>query len=290
MNDAALHNELKTALAFYADCGVDVAVLDDVIDRTVMEEMPSFAPSMAQAPAQNAGLHDSAAQILAQNTQPAFLGKSDAYDEALRVAKAASTIDELRQAIAEFDGVAVKKTASNLVFADGNPDADVMVIGDAPGADEDRVGKPFVGAHGQLLDKILACIDLDRAAETPETQAYISTILNWRPPGNRSPNPAEIEVSLPFIERHIQLANPKILILCGGTTAKALLGRSEGISRLRKTWHDYTPVTEGVGNTVIPAIVTYQPSSLLKTPVQKKSVWADMLSVAEKRQVIQKSE
>src|SRR5262249_7051997 len=132
----------------------------------------------------------------------------------------------------------IRKTATNTVFCDGNPASPVMLVGEAPGADEDRLGRPFVGVSGQLLDRILKCIDLDRAQEDPARAIYISNILNWRPPGNRTPSPAEIEVSLPFIERHIMLAKPKLIILCGGVSAKALLGREEGISRLRKTWHD----------------------------------------------------
>lgn len=160
-----------------------------------------------------------------------------------------------------------------------------MLVGEAPGADEDRLGKPFVGASGQLLDRIMKYIDLDRGESDPQKAIYISNILNWRPPGNRTPNPAEIEVSLPFIEKHIALIKPKILILCGGVAAKALLGRTEGISRLRKTWHDYKPQTKGlnVDDPAIPAIATYHPAYLLRTPVQKKAVWADMLSIDQKR-------
>ena len=165
-----------------------------------------------------------------------------------------------------------------------------MLVGEAPGADEDRQGKPFVGASGQLLDRILACIGLDRTQEDPLSSVYISNILNWRPPGNRTPNPAEIAVSLPFIERHIQLVKPKILILCGGVSAKALLGRDESISRLRKGWHDYRPQTAQLQNAdaqPIPAIATYHPAYLLRTPAQKRAVWADMLSVQEKRNALE---
>ncbi len=267
------HTAARAALQFYVDQGVDIAVLDEAIDRTQHLEVIEV-PQSIKTRSKN---------VQAPATEK-FLGKSDALAEAVKLAKASNTLDELRAAIADFDGVAIKKTATNLVFADGLAGADVMVIGDAPGADEDRQGKPFAGANGQLLDKILACIGLSRVSDDPAAAAYLTNLLNWRPPGNRSPNPAEIEVSLPFIERHIQLAKPKIIILCGGVSAKALLGSSESISRLRKKFHDYVPQTAelGTGAAPIPAIVTHHPTYLLSTPSQKKAVWADMLSLQEK--------
>jgi DNA polymerase len=154
-----------------------------------------------------------------------------------------------------------------------------MLVGEAPGADEDRLGKPFVGVSGQLLDKILASIGLSRTGETAEDSVYISNILNWRTPGNRTPAPGEVEVSLPLIERHIQLVNPDILILCGGVPAKALLGRAEGITRLRKAWHNYLPQTAELraGAKEIAALATFHPSYLLRTPAHKREAWADML-------------
>ncbi len=288
MNDAATHNELMTALEWYVDNGVTDILMDEVIDRTALVEQPPVMPAM---PAQGMGQENTAPlpQGLmpqmppAASAAPAFLGKSDAREEAVKLAKAASTLEELREAIAEFDGVALKKTATNMVFCDGNREAEIMLIGEAPGADEDRLGKPFVGLSGQLLDRILKCIDIERGSEDPKKSIYISNILNWRPPGNRTPSPAEIEVSLPFIERHIALVQPKILILCGGVAAKSLLASPLSISRLRKNWHDYKPQTEGIGETEgIQAIATYHPSFLLRTPVQKKAVWADMLMLQEK--------
>ena len=160
-----------------------------------------------------------------------------------------------------------------------------MLIGEAPtAAEEDLEGKAFVGADGELLDKIFAAIDLYRAAEDAESSGYLSHILNWRPPGNRSPNQGEIGVSLPLIEKHIMLVKPKILILCGSITAKTLLGRSESISRLRGSWHDYKPQTAELGyeGNAIPAIATYHPSYLLSTPLQKRAAWQDFLSVKSK--------
>lgn len=260
----------SAALQYYLDCGVDEALLEAPDDKTKMPEKPQIIEKTTQSQA-------------GQPPEP-LLGKSDARIETVKLAQQAKTLEELREAIAAFDGIAIKKTATNLVFCDGNPKASVMLIGEAPGADEDRQGKPFVGVSGQLLDKILKCIDLDRTEEDPASAVYISNILNWRPPGNRTPNPAEIEVSLPFIERHIQLIQPKLIILCGGVSAKSLLGSGDSISRLRKRWHDYLPQTPELreGASPIPAIATYHPAYLLRTPAQKKAVWADMLSVKEK--------
>tara|TARA_B100001989_G_C24533203_1_gene462835 strand:+ start:749 stop:1585 length:837 start_codon:yes stop_codon:yes gene_type:complete len=270
---AALQQEMIQALAWYADHGVRDIWLDEAQDHTkLIETVPSLVSQISQS---------QPVEVAA----PAFLGKSDAYEEAVKLAAGAGTLEELQSVLAEFDGIALKKTATNMVFCDGNPKAPVMLVGEAPGADEDRQGKPFVGASGQLLDKILACIGLDRCEEDPSKSIYISNILNWRPPGNRTPSPAEVELSLPFIERHIQLVQPKILILCGGVSAKALLNRSEGISRLRKTWHQYKPQTKelvAISTESIPAIATYHPSYLLRSPAQKKLVWADMLEIAQK--------
>ncbi len=275
MTYGATQQEMVSALQWYIDHGVTECLGDTPVNRF---EIPAVVPAFA--PVQTQSMEKRPLQEASQT----FLGKSDAYDEAIKLAKQATSLEELAQIIAEFDGVALKKTASNMVFSDGFAQADIMIIGEAPAADEDRVGKPFVGASGQLLDRILKCIDLDRTAEEPKQSVYITNVLNWRPPGNRTPSQSEIEVSLPFIERHIQLAQPKILVLCGGVPAKALLGKSDGISRLRKKWHDYVPQTKGIGNaeTPIPAIVTYHPENLLRTPVQKRLVWEDMLSLRKR--------
>ncbi|MGB4057289.1 MAG: uracil-DNA glycosylase [Alphaproteobacteria bacterium] len=212
------------------------------------------------------------------------LGKNDARAEAEKIAAQVNTLEELKAAIAAFDGIALKKTATTMVFSDGNPNASIMLVGEAPDADEDRQGTPFVGATGPLLDKILGCIGLSRTDEDSARAVYISNILNWRPPGNRTPSPAEIEVSLPFIEKHIALVRPKLLILCGGIPAQALLQTEQSVSRLRGRWHEYRPSSEflKLSTGTIPAIVTYHPGSLLRTPAQKRSVWQDMLSLQAK--------
>jgi DNA polymerase len=271
---------LQQALQWYLDHGVDEAVTDAPANRTQplspmtdgLKTGESFAPSSAPHPTP-----------LPTGERAALMGTSQSRMEAVKLARSAQTLEELKSAIAAFEGIAIKNTATNLVFADGNPEARVMLVGEAPGADEDRLGKPFVGVSGQLLDKILGSIGLSRHNEAPEESVYISNILNWRPPGNRTPAPGEIEVSLPFIERHIQLINPAILILCGGVSAKALLGRSEGITRLRKTWHLYSPQTPELRPEAseIQALATFHPSYLLRTPAHKREAWADMLMLKQ---------
>ncbi|MBU6235818.1 MAG: uracil-DNA glycosylase, partial [Alphaproteobacteria bacterium] len=202
--------------------------------------------------------------------------------KAIDAAKAANTLDELREAIRAYDGLDVKRTATNLVFADGNPKARVMVIGEAPGADEDRQGLPFVGVSGQLLDKMFECIGLSRKAEEPAKAIYISNILNWRPPGNRTPTEAEIALALPFIERHIALIKPDYIVPMGAVAAKALINMDQSISRLRGKFYTYTPVNAGIGDGLeslanTKMIPTYHPSFLLRTPLQKKKAWQDLL-------------
>ena len=175
----------------------------------------------------------------------------------------------------QFEGCSLKHTAMNLVFGDGNPEASVMFIGEAPGADEDRQGRPFVGVSGQLLDKMIAAIGLDR------TSAYITNILPWRPPGNRKPTTNEVTICLPFIRRHIELVAPRVLVLVGGTAASALLGRTEGITRLRGKWLIYHAGEEGGGQEV-PCMPLYHPAYLLRQPALKREAWCDILAIQER--------
>lgn len=196
-----------------------------------------------------------------------------ASQSANALAAAATTLDELRAAVGRFDECALKRTATNTVFADGNPKAPLMFVGEAPGADEDLRGLPFVGKAGQLLDRMLAAIGLNRE------QAYITNILFWRPPGNRQPTSGEIAACLPFVERHIELVSPEVLVLLGGTAAKTLLARSEGIMRLRGRWFDYS--TPGLARPV-PALATFHPAYLLRSPGQKRQAWQDFLALKDR--------
>ncbi len=186
------------------------------------------------------------------------------------LAAQATTLEALRDALAEYDGCALKQTATNLVFADGNPEARVMIVGEAPGADEDRQGKPFVGVSGQLLDRMLSWIGFSRA-----DNVYISNVLFWRPPGNRTPTPAEVAACLPFVERHIALKQPDYLILSGGSSAKTLLSKTEGVLKLRGRWFSYQNPEMG---TPVPALVTLHPAYLLRQPAAKRQAWRDLLS------------
>ena len=185
------------------------------------------------------------------------------------IANMASTLLELRESMIKYDGCSLKNTAMNIVFGDGDEKSDVMLIGEAPGADEDREGIPFVGLSGKLLNKMLQSIGLERS------EVYVTNIIPWRPPGNRQPTIQETAACLPFIQRHIELINPKVLILVGGTASKTLLVRKEGIMRLRGRWFDY----QKSDKTVIPALSIFHPAFLLRSPAQKINAWKDLLAI-----------
>ncbi len=183
----------------------------------------------------------------------------------------ASTLSELRSAVEMFEGCALRGPNSNTVFADGNPQADLMLIGEAPGAQEDRQGIPFVGPAGQLLDRMLAAIGRDR------TTSYITNVIFWRPPGNRTPSPEEVATCLPFVHRHIALVRPKVIMAVGAVAARALLNETTGILRLRGSWRKIS--VEGEEYDLLP---TLHPAYLLRQPEQKRLSWADLLAVKEK--------
>jgi uracil-DNA glycosylase family 4 len=178
-----------------------------------------------------------------------------------------NSLEDLQKALESFQGCALKDTALHTVFSDGNPESSIMLIGEAPGADEDRLGKPFVGLSGQLLDQIIGTLGLNRR------HVYITNIIPWRPPGNRPPTLEETRACLPFVKKHIALINPKILIFVGGTAAKTLLHTQEGITKLRGRWVDYS----GQEGHLIPSLALYHPDYLLRYPSKKKVVWQDML-------------
>jgi uracil-DNA glycosylase len=185
----------------------------------------------------------------------------------------AGTVEELRRAVETFEGCELKRRAANTVFCDGNPAARIMLVGEAPGADEDRIGRPFVGVSGQLLDRMLATIGLDR------TKVLITNAMYWRPPDNRKPTEAELRLCRPFVRRHIALIRPAVLVLVGGTATGALIPGSPGITRLRGRWLRFDP--DGGGET-IETIAMYHPSFLLRSPERKREAWADLLSIKSK--------
>ncbi|UVK44523.1 uracil-DNA glycosylase [Mesorhizobium sp. AR07] len=274
--------DIADLLAFYASAGVDEALEDQPVNRFA-DPKPverAVAPSGdAATPPRSTSVSRAEASDRA-NAPPAARAPSvtatvpDGAQAALarQLATTATTLDELRQHMAAFDGCNLKATAKSLVFADGNPEAAVMLVGEAPGRDEDIEGLPFVGRSGRLLDRMLAAIGLDR------TSVYIANVIPWRPPGNRTPTPHETEICRPFIERQIELVNPKVLINLGGPSAKTLLNTSEGILRLRGNWRVHTTAS-GIA---IPAMPTLHPAYLLRTPAHKKLAWRDFLEVKAK--------
>ena len=262
-------------LRWLVEMGADEAIGESPVDRFALPRAPATAPVATSAPATE--IRRPAPTPAAPPgptpsapTPAANIAMTTAAASARALAATATTVAELEAAVAGFDGCALKATATRLVFADGNPKARIMLIGEAPGADEDRQGKPFVGVSGQLLDRMLGWIGLDR------TKAYVTNILFWRPPGNRQPTTAEIAACLPFVERHIELVAPEILVLVGGASAKALLNTQEGIMKLRGRWFEFA--RPGLARP-IPAIATFHPAYLLRTPGQKRQAWRDLLAI-----------
>src|SRR5260221_1897424 len=218
-------------LAWYAEMGVDTALDETPIDRFApraeVPGEPQRAPRMPDSP------RTVPPRTLIAPASQTVTPIDETERAARATAKAAANLDELRAALDRFEGCGLRKTATQIVFADGNPQARVMLVGEAPGRDEDIQGLPFVGRSGQLLDRMLAAIGLDR------TQVYIANVVPWRPPGNRTPTPQETTICLPFTRRQIELVGPKILVCLGGSSAQTLLGLKEGITRSRGQWFDY---------------------------------------------------
>ena len=223
--------------------------------------------AIGDAPVNRYALPDTAPKARKPVTAPATPAKPkdiDAVAVAQKAAKSAGTLPELRTAMEAFDLCDLKRGARQLVFADGTPGARVMIIGEAPGRDEDREGKPFVGRAGQLLDRMLAAIDLDRGENT-----YITNVLPWRPPQNRDPKPEEIAMMKPFLERHVALAKPQVLVVMGNISCQAVLGK-RGITRLRGKWDQALN---------LPVIPMFHPAYLLRQPQMKRQAWADLLEL-----------
>ncbi|MDB5359618.1 MAG: phage polymerase-like protein [Rhodospirillales bacterium] len=285
---------LEELLAWNLAMGADEAIGDVAVDRFAESERraqalaarrqglgpdparpaPSPQPALAR-PVAAASTNRQQAPIVLPKAAPVLDGGLSAAIEAARAAAAAAdTLDALREAVMAFEGCGLKKTATNTVFAEGVPDGGLMLIGEAPGADEDRIGKPFVGVSGQLLDRMLAAIGRSR-----QTDAYITNALFWRPPGNRKPTDSEIAICRPFVERHIALVRPRLLVLVGGTASAAMLPGSLGITRLRGQW--LALQVNGLAEPV-QAIAMYHPSFLLRSPERKREAWADLLSIKNK--------
>jgi len=255
---------VQQLLAFYLEAGVDCALAEEPIDRLSDSELISAASRPAQPPtARPAGAIPVARTEAGPGTEAAILSAREA-------ARTAPTLDALRALLENFDGCALKATATRLVFADGNPQARIMFVGEAPGREEDLEGLPFVGRSGKLLDRMIAAIGLDR------TSAYIANVIPWRPPGNRTPTPQETQICLPFIQRQIELVNPDVLVTLGNPSTQILLETREGIMKTRGRWFDYN-----TGTRVIRAIATFHPAYLLRSPGYKRMAWQDLRAIAK---------
>lgn len=248
-----------SALEWYSAVGVDIAVGEAPVDRFAQSAQPVTRPPLPQKA--------SAVPTAPPPVVAASPGDADP-DAARALAAQAQSLDELKALLADFEGCGLKLRATNLVFSDGNPEAEIMLVGEAPGRDEDLQGKPFVGRSGQLLDRMLKAIGLDR------TKVYIANTVPWRPPGNRTPAPSEVAVCLPFLYRQIELVAPKVLIALGGAASSTLFETDTGITRLRGQWRDLT-----IGNHTMRAMATLHPAYLLRQPAAKKLAWQDMLAI-----------
>ncbi|MBW7921894.1 MAG: uracil-DNA glycosylase [Rubellimicrobium sp.] len=251
MESSLTYMQALDALRWQVEMGVSDAIGDAPLDRHAQSRAPAAAPAVARAPA--------------PEPDPAPAPVADPG--------AAATLAELAQMMEALPSP-LKPAARRFVFADGRPEARLMILGEAPGRDEDREGRPFVGRAGQLLDRMLAAIGIARDHPDPGQAVYIANILPWRPPANRTPSPEEIAMFLPFALRHIRLAAPEFLLLMGNTPCQALLGRA-GITRLRGNWHE----VQG-----LPALPTFHPAYLLRNPAAKRESWADLLAISRRLQ------
>ena len=272
----------EQALRWWAEAGVDFVIDEEPHDR--FAEASPVAQARAPAAPVVAAIQAAASKPLAARVAPRIEQATIASpDEAVRSARElaarADSLESLRETFDKFDGCGLKATATQLVFSDGAADAPVMLVGEAPGGDEDRIGRPFVGRAGQLLDRMLAAIGLDRS------KVYIANVVAWRPPGNRTPTLQETAICLPFIQRQIELVDPDLLVCLGASSAQTLLGVKEGITRVRGKWFDYQ-----VGEKTIKALAMLHPAYLLRQPAQKRAAWRDLRALSAALAEISKAE
>jgi len=291
MTKTPSHDEMLALLEWFQAMGVDAALSDvpqdwlargplppgagfewpgrdEVSNATRSLSIPERAGAPPPARPELASPHVKSAEAATRPRATTPLGPSDAETGARRIAREATSLETLETALRNFDGCGLKTTATKLCFYRGAPQAPLMIIGEAPGREEDLEGKPFVGRAGKLLDKMLAAIGVT------EADVHITNIVYWRPPGNRTPTPQEALACRPFLERQIELVAPKIIVAAGGVAAKEIFGVAEGITRLRGKWREVT-----VGDRQIAAIATLHPAYLLRTPAAKHLAWADLLQI-----------
>jgi uracil-DNA glycosylase family 4 len=263
----------RELIGFYLDAGADALIGEEPVDRMAEEAPPPVRSPAKDIESVQLGPKapprmrtEAAADRRAAAAPPA--SPEVAVMAAREAARNAKTLDELRSLLVDFEGCALRATATQLVFADGTPGSRVMFVGEAPGYEEDISGRPFVGRSGKLLDLMMGAIGLDR------TTAYIANVVPWRPPGNRTPTPQETAICLPFIRRQIELANPDILVCLGGPAMQTLLGTKDGITRSRGRWFPFDS-----GSREIRALATFHPAFLLRSPLQKRFAWRDFLAL-----------
>lgn len=257
----------RELLAFYLEAGVDCALLEEPPNRLLD---PEIAPSPAAVPSPPANRSAPAPTAMARAPAAAVPAPDVAIASARDAARTAPTLEALRALLETFEGCALKQTATRLVFADGNPQARIMFVGEAPGRDEDLEGIPFIGRSGKLLDRMIGAIGLDR------TTAYITNVIPWRPPGNRDPSPQETQICLPFIKRQIELVDPDVLVCLGKPSSQAVLELKDGIMRTRGRWHSYD-----TGTRTIRAMATFHPAYLLRQPIHKRLAWQDLRAISK---------
>ncbi|XIA66966.1 uracil-DNA glycosylase family protein [Bradyrhizobium sp. TZ2] len=258
---------VRQLLAFYLEAGVDCALMEEPVSR--LAEPDALPAPVVRETAPLRAVTEVRAAVPAVPRSETAPAPEAAIASAREAARTAPTLEALRALLENFEGCALKNTATRLVFADGNPEARIMFVGEAPGRDEDIEGLPFVGRSGKLLDRMIAAIGLDRS------KAYIANVIPWRPPGNRTPTPQETQICLPFIQRQIELVNPDVLVTLGNPSTQTLLSTREGIMKTRGKWFDYE-----TGTRTIRATATFHPAYLLRSPSYKRMSWQDLRAIA----------
>ena len=262
-------------LAFYLEAGVDCALGEEPANRlSDLEAAPRPAAASFTSPILDETNRPRPVKPAFTPVPPMLVEPTPSPDAAVasarEAARTAPSLEALKSLLENFDGCSLKSTATRLVFADGNPKARIMFVGEAPGREEDIEGLPFVGRSGKLLDRMIAAIGLDRST------AYIANVIPWRPPGNRTPTPLETQICLPFIQRQIELVDPDILVTLGNPSSQTLLGTRDGIMKTRGRWFDYN-----TGTRAIRAMATFHPAYLLRSPSYKRMAWQDLRAVAK---------
>ena len=261
---------VQQLLAFYLEAGVDCALTDAPVNRLAEPDSVTMASTAAPVLEVAPPVREIPPAMPAVSRSEIAPAPEAAIASARDAARTAPSLEALRALLEKFEGCALKHTATRLVFADGNPLARIMFVGEAPGRDEDIEGLPFVGRSGKLLDRMIAAIGLDRS------KAYIANVIPWRPPGNRTPTPQETQICLPFIQRQIELVNPDVLVTLGNPSTQTLLSTREGIMKTRGKWFDYD-----TGTRIIRAMATFHPAYLLRSPSYKRMSWQDLRAIAK---------